>query len=145
MSRSLSDRFSRRSAAGSGSRSAPANVPMRTFPGANLPEYVELAERAIRELETDLVIACRPRFPGLLIAMLLRRAQQVPVIADLDEWELSWTGANDAPCSSAIAAATAARSRTSTQTPAPSSRTRAAPRLSGEATDRIGNPVARYS
>ena len=45
--------------------------------------------------ETDLVIACKPRFPGLLIAMLLRRAQQVPVIADLDEWELSWTGAND--------------------------------------------------
>lgn len=72
-----------------------SDVPMRTFPGANLPEYVELAEHAIRELETDLVIACKPRFPGLLIAMLLRRAQQVPVIADLDEWELSWTGAND--------------------------------------------------
>jgi glycosyltransferase involved in cell wall biosynthesis len=72
-----------------------SDVPMRTFPGANLPEYVELAERAIRELETDLVIACKPRFPGLLIAMSLRRAKQVPVIADLDEWELSWTGAND--------------------------------------------------
>ena len=73
-----------------------SDVPMRTFPGANLPEYVELAERSIGELETDLVIACKPRFPGLLIAMLLKRARQIPVITDLDEWELSWVGADDA-------------------------------------------------
>ena len=72
-----------------------SDVPMRTFPGGDLPEYVDAAERAIRGLATDLVIACKPRFPGLLIAMALKRRDPVPVIVDLDEWELSWTGAND--------------------------------------------------
>lgn len=72
-----------------------SDVPMRSFPGADLPEYVRLSERAVRGLETDLVIACKPRFPGLLLAILLKRSQGVPVIADLDEWELSWAGAND--------------------------------------------------
>lgn len=72
-----------------------SDVPMRSFSGVDLPEYVELAEKAVRGLETDLVIACKPRFPGLLIAMLLKRSHGVPVIADLDEWELSWTGADE--------------------------------------------------
>jgi glycosyltransferase involved in cell wall biosynthesis len=72
-----------------------SEVRMLAFPGANLPEYVDQAERAIDGLQTDLVIACKPRFPALLIAMMLRRSHGVPVIADLDEWELSWTGAND--------------------------------------------------
>lgn len=72
-----------------------SEVQMLAFPGADLPEYVDRAERAIERLETDVVIACKPRFPGLLIAMLLKRMHGIPVIADLDEWELSWTGAND--------------------------------------------------
>jgi NADPH:quinone reductase-like Zn-dependent oxidoreductase/glycosyltransferase involved in cell wall biosynthesis len=72
-----------------------SEVPMRTFPGTDLPEYVRLAEQALEGFETDVVIACKPRFPALLIAILLRRSLGVPVIADLDEWELSWAGAND--------------------------------------------------
>lgn len=72
-----------------------SDVEMRSFPGANLPEYVDLAERATRGLETDLVILCKPRFPGLLLATLLKRSNRVPVIADVDEWELSWTGSSE--------------------------------------------------
>ncbi len=73
-----------------------SDVEMLAFAGGDLPGYVEEAERAIEGLQTDLVIACKPRFPGLLIAMLLKRRHGVPVITDLDEWELSWVGANDA-------------------------------------------------
>jgi glycosyltransferase involved in cell wall biosynthesis len=67
------------------------DVPMRRFPGADLPEFVGRAERAISGIRPDLVIACKPRFPALSIAMLFKQSHGVPVIADLDEWELGWT------------------------------------------------------
>ena len=39
---------------------------MLAFPGADLPEYVDRARARDQRLETDVVIACKPRFPGLL-------------------------------------------------------------------------------
>jgi glycosyltransferase involved in cell wall biosynthesis len=67
-----------------------SDLPMRSFPGDRLPAFVERAERALCGIQTDLVIACKARFPSLLVAMLLKHVHGVPVIVDVDERELSF-------------------------------------------------------
>jgi glycosyltransferase involved in cell wall biosynthesis len=70
-----------------------ADVPVRTFPGSELPEFVNAAERFVSGLRTDLVVASKPRFPSLLLAMLIKHSQGVPVVLDVDDRELSFFGA----------------------------------------------------
>ncbi len=63
---------------------------MRSFPGRDLPEFVDDAERFTRDLHADLVYVNKARFPALLLGMLIKHRCGVPVIVDIDESELSF-------------------------------------------------------
>ncbi len=67
-----------------------SNVPMRVLPGTELPGFVADAQRFVRSLRTDLVYVSKPRFPSLLLAMLIKHARGVPVIVDVDDREVSF-------------------------------------------------------
>src|SRR6202022_2856615 len=45
--------------------------PIRSFPGFELPQFVEDAERFVSSVEADGIYASKPRFPTLLLSMLI--------------------------------------------------------------------------
>jgi glycosyltransferase involved in cell wall biosynthesis len=72
------------------------DIPIRTFPGRQLPHFVDDAERFVTTIEADLVYACKPRFPTLLLSMLIKDQCGAPVILHIDDFELGLVGASDA-------------------------------------------------
>jgi glycosyltransferase involved in cell wall biosynthesis len=72
-----------------------SDIPMWTFPGPELPEFVQATDEFVRSLRTEIVVACKPRFPSLLMAMLAKHERGVPVVFDVDDRELSFFGATD--------------------------------------------------
>jgi glycosyltransferase involved in cell wall biosynthesis len=73
----------------------PAALRTRSFPGRDLPEFVHDAERFIRHRQPDLVYVYKPRFPSLLLGMLLKHRCGVPVIVDIDESELAFVPSDE--------------------------------------------------
>jgi glycosyltransferase involved in cell wall biosynthesis len=71
------------------------DIPIRTFPGATLPRFVEDAERFVESVAADVVIACKPRLPSLLLAMLIKDQCGAPVILHVDDLELGLVGVGD--------------------------------------------------
>ncbi|MFL5828746.1 MAG: glycosyltransferase family 4 protein [Solirubrobacteraceae bacterium] len=72
-----------------------ADIPIRVFPGAPLPGFVQEAERFVGSVEADVVVACKPRFPSLLLSMLIKDQCDAPVILHIDDLELGLVGAGD--------------------------------------------------
>ena len=77
-----------------------ADIPIRSFPGSHLPQFVEDAERFVADIEADVVYACKPRLPTLLLASLLKDQCDAPVILHIDDLEL---GLVDATAASSLA------------------------------------------
>jgi glycosyltransferase involved in cell wall biosynthesis len=71
-------------------------IPIRSFPGRQLPQFVDDAERFVSMIDADLVYASKPRFPTLLLSMLIKDQCGAPVILHIDDFELGLTGANHA-------------------------------------------------
>lgn len=73
-----------------------ADIPIRTFPGRELPHFIEDAERAVSDVRADVILACKPRFPTLLLSMLITDQCGAPVILHVDDFESGLVGAGDA-------------------------------------------------
>jgi glycosyltransferase involved in cell wall biosynthesis len=71
-------------------------IPIRSFPGRALPGFIEDAERFVSSMEADVIYASKPRFPTLLLSMLLKDQCGAPVIVHVDDLELAFVGAPDA-------------------------------------------------
>jgi glycosyltransferase involved in cell wall biosynthesis len=72
-----------------------AGIAIRSFPGSELPQFVEDAERFVDSIEADVVYGCKPRFPTLLLSMLIKDQCEAPVILHVDDLELGFVGATD--------------------------------------------------
>ena len=70
-----------------------ADIPIRSFRGTQLPQFVEDAERFVTGIEADLIYACKPRFPTLLLASLIKDQCEAPVILHVDDLELGLVNA----------------------------------------------------
>jgi glycosyltransferase involved in cell wall biosynthesis len=73
-----------------------ADIPIRSFPGTPLPQFLEDAERFVADVEADVIYACKPRFPTLLLASLIKDQCEAPVILHVDDLELGLVGATAA-------------------------------------------------
>jgi glycosyltransferase involved in cell wall biosynthesis len=71
-------------------------IPIRSFPGSELPGFVEDAERFVGSVRADVVYASKPRLPSLLLAMLIKDQCGAPVILHIDDFELGLVGAAEA-------------------------------------------------
>ncbi|MCP4308777.1 MAG: glycosyltransferase [bacterium] len=62
----------------------------RTFPGRRFPNFLQDARTFADTIDADIIFACKPRLPSLLIGLLAKQRLNCPLIVDIDEHELSF-------------------------------------------------------
>ena len=60
-------------------------VPLRPFPGRELPALVHDVARFTQGIQADVVYVCEARLPSLLLGMRLKHVCGAPVIVDIDQ------------------------------------------------------------
>jgi len=68
-----------------------ANLRIIPLPGKDLPELVQVFEQVSERLAADVIIACKPRLPSLLLGHLLKSKLNRPLFVDIDDYELAFT------------------------------------------------------
>jgi tetratricopeptide (TPR) repeat protein/glycosyltransferase involved in cell wall biosynthesis len=66
------------------------DMEMRVFPTSNFTDFVQGAIKLARVKKYDFVYVSKPRFPSLLIGMLIKHYSNCPLILDVDDHELSF-------------------------------------------------------
>jgi hypothetical protein len=67
------------------------DFPIRAVTGDLLPGYLPHIRSLLRMIDGDVIIACKPRFPSLGVALMKRAMSGTPVILDVDDDELAQT------------------------------------------------------
>jgi glycosyltransferase involved in cell wall biosynthesis len=70
----------------------PADLPIVCLPGCNYPKFFTTAAKLIDQIDGDLIYAVKPKPASFGVGMLKKLRSKVPVILDIDDWELSWIG-----------------------------------------------------
>ncbi len=65
-------------------------LPIISLPGENLPEFLDSLDRMAQRMHPDIVIACKPRLPSILLGSLIKQKFGCPLIVDIDDHELSF-------------------------------------------------------
>ncbi|ONG54004.1 hypothetical protein BKE38_11045 [Pseudoroseomonas deserti] len=73
-------------------------LPLRSFPGGSMPEFLAAAIAFASTVSCDIVYLSKPRLPGMLLALLIAHRLGCPVILDLDDHELAFFGPEATPC-----------------------------------------------
>ncbi len=68
-----------------------ADVSIKGVPGDYLPRYLRSIPKLLRLMDGDVIVACKPRFASLGIALLHKLIWRKPVILDIDDDELAQT------------------------------------------------------
>lgn len=66
-------------------------IPIQPVRGDYLPGFIRSIFRLLNMLDGDVIIACKPRFPSLGIALIKKLISGTPVILDIDDDELAQT------------------------------------------------------
>lgn len=61
-----------------------------TLETRTLPHFLREMKRLVRRLQADLVYAFKPRSTSLWPGLAARRRLDVPLIVDIEDWELGW-------------------------------------------------------
>ena len=65
-------------------------VPVLSFSGTSYPEFADKLEHIARRTQFDIVIASKPRMPSMHLALLAKKFHGIPLIVDIDDFELSF-------------------------------------------------------
>lgn len=65
-------------------------LPVVTLPGGELPDFLDALDSIARRCRPDVVIACKPRLPSVLLGALIKRHFGCPLIVDIDDHERSF-------------------------------------------------------
>lgn len=68
-----------------------ADVSIKGVPGDYLPRYLRSIPKLLRLMDGDVIVACKPRFASLGIALLHKLIWRKPLILDIDDDELAQT------------------------------------------------------
>lgn len=68
------------------------DLPIKVIPKANYPRFWKMARLLMAQIEGDVVVAIKPKPSSLGLALLYKLRKKCPVIADIDDWEMSWHG-----------------------------------------------------
>lgn len=74
-----------------------STLPIRSFPGGDMAAFLTAAQDFARTVDCDIVHVSKPRFPGLILALLLVHRLGCPVILDIDDHELGFFGPEARP------------------------------------------------
>ncbi len=67
-----------------------SNIKIRTFPAEKMDDFINSSIKFIRDIEADIVYACKARLPSMILGLLFKYNCNCPVILDIDDHELSF-------------------------------------------------------
>lgn len=67
-----------------------SRVPIRTFPGRDFPGFLEDLRQFASSLQGDAVIVSKPRLPSLALGLLASLDRHIPMLLDIDDYELGF-------------------------------------------------------
>jgi glycosyltransferase involved in cell wall biosynthesis len=70
-------------------------LPIRVFPGHEMPEHLAEMRRIAQEIDVDAVYVSKPRFPSLGLGILAKEELNRPLVLDVDDDELAFFGEAD--------------------------------------------------
>ncbi|MER3434203.1 MAG: glycosyl transferase group 1 [Leptolyngbya sp. ERB_1_1] len=70
----------------------PADLPIVCLPGCHYPQFFASVSKLLDRIGGDLIYAVKPKPSSFGVALLKKLQTRVPVLLDVDDWELSWTG-----------------------------------------------------
>jgi glycosyltransferase involved in cell wall biosynthesis len=71
-----------------------SRIPIRSYFGAAFPQQLDLMQAVGRTLDVDAVLVSKPRLPGLAVGAFAKEAFGCGLVVDVDDWELSFVGAD---------------------------------------------------
>ncbi len=72
--------------------SSQSEIPVYSFNGYNYPRFFSSASQLLKKLDGDIIYAMRPKATTFGLSLLKRLKTKKPIILDIDDWELSWSG-----------------------------------------------------
>lgn len=72
--------------------SSESGVTLQTVPGGEYPQFFQSIRQLLGHIQGDIIYAYKPKPTSLGVALLKKSMSNRPVIADIDDWELSWHG-----------------------------------------------------
>ncbi|MBN8559060.1 MAG: glycosyltransferase family 4 protein [Leptolyngbya sp. UWPOB_LEPTO1] len=70
----------------------PTDLPIVCLPGGQYPQFFKTAAQLINRIDGDLIYAVKPKPTSFGVGLLKKMRSQIPVMLDIDDWELSWIG-----------------------------------------------------
>jgi glycosyltransferase involved in cell wall biosynthesis len=67
-----------------------SSIPIRTFPGVELPGHVDAMATAAQAIDADVVWVSKPRFPSLALGIMAAQRTGAPLVLDVDDHELTF-------------------------------------------------------
>ncbi len=65
-------------------------LPVRSFEGGPMEHFLPAAQAEAERITCDIVYLSKPRFPGMLLALLLKHRLGCPVVLDIDDHEAAF-------------------------------------------------------
>jgi glycosyltransferase involved in cell wall biosynthesis len=67
-----------------------STLAFRSFPASTMDDFLEQAVPFVAACRPDIVVACKPRLPSILLALLIKHRVGCPMFIDVDDHELSF-------------------------------------------------------
>lgn len=65
-------------------------ISIRSYPWKRYPFFIATIRKMIKDIDADIMIACKLRPASFGIALIKKWASGIPVIVDIDDWELGF-------------------------------------------------------
>ena len=65
-------------------------IPIRSYPWKRYPFFIGTIRKMVKEVDADIIIACKLRPTSFGIALIKKWVSNIPVIVDIDDWELGF-------------------------------------------------------
>ncbi len=66
------------------------SITVKRYPWSRLPMYLSTMRQMAREIDGDILFACKPRLTSFGLGLLAKRLTGKPLIVDIDDWELGF-------------------------------------------------------
>ncbi|MBE9009496.1 glycosyltransferase family 4 protein [Pseudanabaenaceae cyanobacterium LEGE 13415] len=74
----------------------PPDLPIVCLPGSNYPKFFKSVGELLDRIDGDLIYAVKPKPASFGVGLLKKLRSRTPIFLDVDDWELSWAGGDEA-------------------------------------------------
>jgi glycosyltransferase involved in cell wall biosynthesis len=73
----------------------PSDLPIYSLEGGKYPDFFKPVAQLLNKIDGDFIYAIKPQPASFGLALLKKLFSRLPVILDIDDWELSWYGGDE--------------------------------------------------